>query len=75
MGLPQTRVLSEGESFWDVYRSITDTLLVRGNLVPDAHLAALLLEHGVRRIYTRDRDFRKFDGLKAIDPFDSSAPR
>jgi hypothetical protein len=41
---------------------------VRGNLVPDAHLAALLRQHGISRLYTHDRDFRKFDFLEVIDP-------
>jgi len=44
-------------------------LPVRGNLVPDAQVAALLLHHGLRTIYTRDRDFQKFDFLDARDPF------
>jgi len=26
-------------------------------------------QHGVRTIYTRDRDFRRFDGIVAVDPF------
>jgi len=42
---------------------------VRGNLVPDAHLAALLKQHGVRTLYTRDADFRKFPFLDVRDPF------
>ena len=42
---------------------------VRGNEVPDAHLAALMRQHGVGRIYTRDRDFRRFDGITVEDPF------
>jgi predicted nucleic acid-binding protein len=36
--------------------------------VPGAHLAAVLRQHGVVRLYTRHRDFRKFDFLQAIDP-------
>lgn len=32
---------------------------VRGDLVPDAHLVAILRQHGVRTLCTRDRDFRK----------------
>lgn len=42
--------------------------LFRGNLVPDIHLAALLRQHGVPVICTHDRDYRKFDCLKVVDP-------
>lgn len=42
---------------------------VRGNLVPDAHLAALLRQNGGRALYTRDGDFRKFSFLDVRDPF------
>jgi predicted nucleic acid-binding protein len=37
--------------------------------VPDAHLAALLRQHGVGTLYTNDRDFRRFDFLRVINPF------
>ena len=33
------------------------------------HLAALMRQHGVRLLYTRDRDFRRFDWIDARDPF------
>ena len=68
LGLPRVRVLSEGEGFLETYREVTAHFPVRGNLVPDAHLAALLRQHGVRRLYTVDRDFRKFDFLEVADP-------
>jgi hypothetical protein len=67
--LPQVRFLSEGEGFWDIYRSITSEVPTRGNLVPDAHLAALLQYHGVKRLYTHDRDFMKFSFIEVRDPF------
>jgi predicted nucleic acid-binding protein len=41
----------------------------RGNLVPDAHLVALMQQQGVATIWTADRDFRKFDGITVLDPF------
>ncbi|HJW71089.1 MAG TPA: TA system VapC family ribonuclease toxin [Candidatus Binatia bacterium] len=68
LGLPHVRVLAEEEGFWTVYRKVADPVHVRGNLVPDAHLAALLLQHGVRTLYTNDRDFRKFDFLETRNP-------
>ena len=70
LSLPRVRMLSEGEGFLEIYREVTARFPVRGNLVPDAHLAALLLQHGVRRLYTEDRDFRKFDFLEVVDPFE-----
>jgi hypothetical protein len=36
------RFLPEEEGFWNVYRATPAEVLTRGNLVPDAHLAALL---------------------------------
>jgi toxin-antitoxin system PIN domain toxin len=69
LSLPHARFLSEGEGFWDVYRkSISGGVHIRGNLVPDAHLAALLRYHGVKTLYTHDRDFLKFTFLDVRDP-------
>jgi len=70
LSLPRVRMLSEGEGFLEVYREVTARFPVRGNLVPDAQLAALLRQHGVHRLYTVDRDFRKFDFLEVADPFE-----
>jgi len=68
IALPHCRVVGEAEGFWEAWRAATRGLAVRGNLVPDAHLAALLRQHGISRLYTHDRDFRKFDFLEVIDP-------
>lgn len=68
--LPHCRALGEEEGFWTAYREVTSTVPARGNLVPDAHLAAVLRQHGVVNLYTHDRDFRKFDFLQVIDPFE-----
>jgi toxin-antitoxin system PIN domain toxin len=40
-----------------------------GNLAHDAHIAALVLEHGVRELWTTDRDFIRFPGLRIHNPF------
>lgn len=69
LSLPRVRVLAEEEGFLQVYGEVTAGLSVRGNLVPDAHLATLLRQHDVRTLYTRDADFRKFGFLDVRDPF------
>lgn len=65
---PSARFLAEEKGFWSVYRQVTAGVPTRGNLVPDAHLAALLRLHGVRTLYTHDRDFLKFSFLDVRDP-------
>lgn len=69
LGRPNVQVTGEGDRFWPNYRRAAEPVDPRGNLVPDAHLVALMLEHGVSTIWTHDRDFRKFDGITVRDPF------
>lgn len=68
LALPHVRLLSEQEGFLAVYRDVTSAFPVRGKLVPDAHLAALLKQHDVRTLYTTDTDFRKFTFLDVRNP-------
>jgi hypothetical protein len=70
--LPHVRAIGEEPGFWELYRATADPVNPRGNLVPDTHLAALLRQHGVATLYTRDRDFRRFDFLSVVDPLDDS---
>ena len=66
--LPHARAIGESEGFLGVYREVTAGVPTRGNLVPDAHLAAVLRQNGVRRLWSRDRDFLKFPFLDVRDP-------
>lgn len=63
------RAPGEDEGFWSAYRDVSRDPGVRGNLVPDAHLIALMHQYGVRTILTRDRDFRRFESIEVRDPF------
>jgi toxin-antitoxin system PIN domain toxin len=65
---PNVRAPAEQDGFWDIYRATADNQ-TRGNHVPDAHLAALMRQHGVSIIYTRDRDLRRYETIDARDPF------
>jgi uncharacterized protein len=66
--LPHVRTPGEADGFWDLYRATAGDRL-RGNDVPDGHIATLMRQHGVRVIYTRDRGFRRFEGIQVLDPF------
>ena len=65
---PNVRAPSEQEGFWDIYAATADNQ-TRGNHVPDAHLAALMRQHGVRIIYSRDRDLHRYEAIDVRDPF------
>lgn len=66
---PHVRTGGEADGFWDSYREVTGAVTVRGNLVPDAHIVALMRQHGVSTIWSHDRDFHKFSGIRVRDPF------
>lgn len=69
LALPHVRTAGEREDFWRVYKATTSGAVVAGNLVPDAHLVALMRENGVGTLWSHDRDFRKFEGIRIRDPF------
>jgi uncharacterized protein len=70
LNLPRCRVIIEEESFPSDYADVTQGIVVRGNLVPDAHIATILRQHGVNRLYTADTDFLKFRFLEVINPLE-----
>ena len=60
MASPRCRVIGEEHGFRRIYREIAGEVPTRGNLVPDAHLAALLRKHGVcGKIPTSDYHFER----------------
>ncbi|MDQ3570470.1 MAG: PIN domain-containing protein [Actinomycetota bacterium] len=71
IGRPQIIVTGERDRFWTTFKSVAVPVRPRGSLVPDAHVVALMREHGVMTIWSHDRDFRKFDGITVRDPFDA----
>lgn len=59
-----------GERHAEILGDLLVASKATGNLVPDAHLAALALEHGLT-LYSTDWDFAAFTGLSWIDPLGS----
>jgi uncharacterized protein len=65
---PRARWLSQGAPVWQRLGALaSDDPGIRGNLVPDAYIAALCLANGAR-LATRDRGFARFPGLRWFDP-------
>ncbi len=66
---PSLILLSETPRHGDVMDSVVRSAGVTGNLIHDAHIAALCVEHGVTELITGDRDFHRFRELTIVDPF------
>jgi uncharacterized protein len=64
---PNVSVIGAGDRFWEIFQAQVVDAQVSGPLVTDAALAALALEHGAILCST-DRDFRRFEGIKLLDP-------
>jgi toxin-antitoxin system PIN domain toxin len=67
MDLKQVRVLAPGERHWRLLQQMLIDGRVRGPLTTDAELAALTIEYG-GVLYTTDRDFARFPGLRWVNP-------
>ncbi|MSR25693.1 MAG: PIN domain-containing protein [Planctomycetaceae bacterium] len=63
---PSARVLVPGGRYLRILREVIERAEVRGNLVFDAQIAAVCLEHGATTLLTEDRDFTRFQGLKPL---------
>ncbi|HEX9865585.1 MAG TPA: type II toxin-antitoxin system VapC family toxin [Acidimicrobiia bacterium] len=64
---PCTRVVQPTERHWVVFQQMLTSGQAVGNLVTDAHLAALSVEHGCE-LFSTDADFARFPKLKWKNP-------
>jgi toxin-antitoxin system PIN domain toxin len=71
---PSAIRLRADEQHFELFRELCRRSDCRGNLVQDAYLAALALEHNLTFV-TTDRDFSRFPRLRWQHPLDDRAPR
>lgn len=67
---PHCVVISPGTRHWEIFVNICRRVGARGNIVPDAYLAALAIESGSEWI-TTDRDYSRFPGLRWRHPLEA----
>lgn len=65
---PTLVLLSESMSHWPTLRTILMAGRILGPRVHDARIAALCRQHGVRELWTADRDFSRFAGATTANP-------
>lgn len=67
LGCEPAWVPRPGDRHAEILGSLLALPGVQANLVPDAHLAALTMEHGLT-LYSTDGDFARFAGLRWVNP-------
>lgn len=65
---PSVVLLSETRQHWPQLRETLSTGRVTGPKIHDARIVALCRSHGVRELWTADRDFSRFTALKCRNP-------
>jgi hypothetical protein len=67
---PNCILISPGPRHWEIFVQLCRATGAKGNLVPDAYLAALAIESGCEWV-TTDRDYSRFPGLRVRHPLQS----
>ena len=65
---PSLVLLHEGAAHWATLQALIRSARIVGGQVHDARIAAICIEHGVRELWSADRDFSRFPALKVRNP-------
>lgn len=68
MESPSLVLLSEADNYWSSLSVVLDKSQVIGPRIHDARVVALCLQHGVGELWSADRDFNRFTGIKVVNP-------
>jgi uncharacterized protein len=65
---PRFLMLGEGADHLETLRGLCEASAISGPMIHDARIAAICLDHGVRELWSCDRDFSRFPALKVVNP-------
>jgi len=65
---PTLELLAESELHWTQLRALLVSGKIAGPKVHDARIAALCTQHGVKELWSADRDFGRFPNLTVANP-------
>lgn len=66
--LPQLQWLAETDGYLERLAALAKAAKVHGGAIHDARIAALCVHHGVRELWSADRDFGRYPELKVVNP-------
>ncbi len=65
---PSLRLIGESASYWEHLAQILRDGKITGPKVHDARIAAICKTHGIRELWSADRDFTRMRGIKVRNP-------
>jgi toxin-antitoxin system PIN domain toxin len=65
---PSLVPLGEPAAYWSTFSTVATTARAAGPLVYDARIATICQLHGVRELWTVDRDFTRFPSISVWNP-------
>ena len=65
---PSLVLLGEADGYWPALKDLVVRGRVTGPKVHDARIAALCRLHGVRELWSADRDFSRFPKITVVNP-------
>ncbi len=65
---PGLRLLAEGPGYFETLSRLASAAKIKGPRIHDARIAALCLHHGVKQLWSADRDFSSYPGLTCDNP-------
>jgi hypothetical protein len=65
---PTLELLAEGEAYLDRLADLAQAAHIQGPRIHDARIAALCRYHGVSELWSADRDFNRYTGIKVRNP-------
>jgi uncharacterized protein len=65
---PSLMLLTQTESHWPVLRRSLHIGQITGPKIHDAGVEALCMTHGVRELWSADRDCSRFPDLRTVNP-------
>lgn len=68
MESPNVVLLSETDEHWQTLKQLILSSKVTAGRIHDARIAALCIEHGVRELWSADRDFSRFRDISVVNP-------
>lgn len=65
---PTVVLLAESDRHWSELKLIVTGAKITGPRIHDARIAAICRQHGVRQLWSADRDFSRFSGFEVLNP-------